>query len=268
MYEPLWVGILLPSSVYMPWCFKRSPLLVELRRDLREVLSEGEKDGGDILQKLLKLPGLVASTLQHMACRVLHVPGRTTLLPDDSHIGRVGQPWHKEEERHKRLSQGVDKSHMCIPFQCKVCWMRNLEGRDPLPERDDVYKAYIKRENLDAMLGKLPLTIANHVRETRAVIKNAELINKTPLYYPRRPYPLGNSVGMGLAVDMELKSLVARGCIREHVQFFTLRHLRTTHTKAGNLLLSEWWRVPHLPKAWVVSGQRHVHLNLSGFMPS
>jgi hypothetical protein len=109
--------------------------------------------------------------------------------------------------------------------------MRNLEGRDPLPERDDVSKACIKRANLDAMLGKLPLTIANHMRETRAVIKNAELINKTPSYYPRGPSPLGNLVRMGLAVDMELKSLVARGRIREHVQFSTLRCLRATHTK-------------------------------------
>jgi hypothetical protein len=109
--------------------------------------------------------------------------------------------------------------------------MRNLEGRDPLPERDDVYKACIKQANLDAMLGKLPLTIANHVRETRAVIKNAELMNKTLLYYLRGPFLLGDLVGMGLLVDMELKSLVARGRIREHVQFSMLRCLRATHTK-------------------------------------
>jgi hypothetical protein len=34
-----------------------------------------------------KLPGVVASMPEHMACRVLHVPGRTTLLPDDSQRG-------------------------------------------------------------------------------------------------------------------------------------------------------------------------------------
>ena len=48
--------------------------------------------------------------------------------------------------------------------------------------------------------------------------KCAELINKTPSYYPCGPFPLADIVGMGLAVDMELKSLVARGRIREHVQ--------------------------------------------------
>jgi hypothetical protein len=58
--------------------------------------------------------------------------------------------------------------------------MRNLEGRDPIMGSDDVFKACIKRANLDAILGKSPLTIANNVRKTRPVIKNAELINKTP----------------------------------------------------------------------------------------
>jgi hypothetical protein len=62
--------------------------------------------------------------------------------------------------------------------------MRNLEGRDPVVGKADVYKACIKRMNLNAMLGKSPLIIANHVRESRAVIRNAELINKTP-HFPR-----------------------------------------------------------------------------------
>jgi hypothetical protein len=38
-------------------------------------------------------------------------------------------------------------------------------------------------------------------------------------------------VGLGLAVDMELKSLVARGQIQEHIQFSTLHQLQATHTK-------------------------------------
>ena len=81
------------------------------------------------------------------------------------------------------------------------------------------------------MLGKSTPTITNHVRETRTVIKNAAMINKTPSYYTQEPFPLGDPVGMGLAVDMELKSLMAKGRIRNHVQFSTLRKLRGTHTK-------------------------------------
>ncbi len=97
---------------------------------------------------------------------------------------KLGNPWHKEEERRRRLSQRVDGSHMCILFQCKVFWIINLEERDPIAGKDNVYRACIKRANLDAMLGKSPLTIANHVRKSKAVVKNAGLINKTQSFYP------------------------------------------------------------------------------------
>ncbi len=56
--------------------------------------------------------------------------------------------------------------------------MRNLEERDPVCVDNDVYMAFIKRENLDAMLGKSPLMIRNHARESWTVVKSASLINK------------------------------------------------------------------------------------------
>ena len=84
-----------------------------------------------------------------------------------------------------------------------------------MPGLDDAYLACIKRSNLDAMLGKSALTIENHARETRAAVVNARLINKTPSYHPRGPFPLTDCVGMGLAVDMQVKSLVAKGRIKE-----------------------------------------------------
>ncbi len=58
----------------------------------------------------------------------------------------MGNPWHREEERQRRLGQGVDGAHMCTPFQCEVCWFRNLEGKEVQPGRDDVYKEFMKLE--------------------------------------------------------------------------------------------------------------------------
>jgi hypothetical protein len=144
----------------------------------------------------------------------------------------AGNPWHKEDERQKQMLTAVKGAHLCIPFQCEVCWFRNLEGRDPRGGgSDDVYLACIRRANLDAMLGKSPLTIRAHRRETIGVLENSRLIGKTPAYHPRGPFPLGDPVGMSLAVDMLLKSLVAKGRIANHVQFATLRKLRATYTK-------------------------------------
>ncbi len=92
MYESLWVGILLPFSIHRLWSFKRAPLLVEMGKDLREMLAEGKGDGGDILRKLLKLPKTVARLSEHMACGMLHVPGRPDKVPDSSNRGRAGKP--------------------------------------------------------------------------------------------------------------------------------------------------------------------------------
>jgi hypothetical protein len=111
-----------------------------------------------------------------------------------------------------------------------MCWLRNLEGRDPTT-KDECYLACIKRANLDAMAGKSPPTIIALLCKTSTVINNAALVNKTPSYHPRGPFPLSDPVRMGLAVDMLVKSLVSKGCIKRHVQFSTIRRLRVTHTK-------------------------------------
>ncbi len=87
MFEPLWVGIVLPFTHHRPWCFKRAPLLVEMVRDLRGLLESSEADARDLLCKLLKLPGRVAPLSQHLACGVLHVPWGTSNLSDGNHQG-------------------------------------------------------------------------------------------------------------------------------------------------------------------------------------
>jgi hypothetical protein len=74
MFEPLWVGIVLPFAHCRPWSLKRAPLLVEMERDLRRVFETGEGDAGNILRKLLHLPRRLAPLSQRVACGVLHLP--------------------------------------------------------------------------------------------------------------------------------------------------------------------------------------------------
>jgi hypothetical protein len=75
MFEPLWVGILLPFVKHRPWRLKRAPLLLEIGRELRGVLETGEGDAGAILRKLTLLPKRVDALPFHLACGVLHMPG-------------------------------------------------------------------------------------------------------------------------------------------------------------------------------------------------
>ncbi len=55
------------------------------------MLETGEGDAGDILQKLLKLPGRMGSLSQRVACGVLHVPRDPPYIPNIRDKGRDGK---------------------------------------------------------------------------------------------------------------------------------------------------------------------------------
>ena len=74
MFEPLWVGVLLPYHRYQPWALKGTPLLLELGSQLRQVLSAGQVDGRDILRKLWRIPGRLAPLPERVARGVLRMP--------------------------------------------------------------------------------------------------------------------------------------------------------------------------------------------------
>ena len=85
-------------------------------------------------------------------------------------LDEAGNLWHKSKQRRDHLNQGVDGAHICVAFQCEICWMRNLEGREITPE-DDFYVSLICRANLDAMTGMSKLTIATHRRTVAAKVE-------------------------------------------------------------------------------------------------
>jgi hypothetical protein len=94
-----------------------------------------------------------------------------------------------------------------------------------MPGRDDIYLTCIGHANIDAMLGKSPLTIGAHRRQSLNAIDMALTFGKLPAYHPRGPFPMDDPVGMILAVDTLLKSLIAKGRLVDHVQFTTLQKL-------------------------------------------
>ena len=146
----------------------------------------------------------------------------------------MGNPWHKQGEREDRLNHGVGGAHLLIPFQCEVCHMRNLEGRDFLPGNcDEAYRMSIRRANLDAMAGRAVGTIQSHVREAKLAITNSQRIGKTPRLPERGPHPLEDTFGMSTAVDMMQRSITSKGRNEKYIQFDTLRK--------GRSLISVMW---------------------------
>jgi hypothetical protein len=79
MFEPLWVGIILPFTHHRPWCLKRAPLLVEMGVELRRLLPESEASAGTLLRKLCNLPKRLSSVPKRVACGMLHMPGSGSL---------------------------------------------------------------------------------------------------------------------------------------------------------------------------------------------
>eukprot|EP00804_Cyclotella_cryptica_P022763 CCRYP_004986-RA/>CCRYP_004986-RA protein AED:0.37 eAED:0.37 QI:0/0/0/1/0/0/2/0/452 len=93
MFEPLFIGVILPFIPHRPWSLKRAPLMVELGRQLRQVCKE--------------------------------------VLKDDDSV-----EWEGQAARDARLNTGLPGAHVVFPIQCEVCWIRNLEGRNPDPIGD------------------------------------------------------------------------------------------------------------------------------------
>jgi hypothetical protein len=231
MYEPLFVGLILPYVPFRPWCLKRSPFVVGMGRKLREVCKEGDFLAGHLLRKLLKLPRRVARLspqgwhAECYTCQGNKIFPLAVLYDDD------GQLWEGQEQRSSRLNAAVPGAHAVIPFQCEICWIRNLEGRNVNRTEDRRYLACIRRANLDAINSRAKSTIKAHVSFMRRVVTNAALVNRTPFFAPRGPFPLADTCGMGWAVDLLLNSMFAKGRITATIQFGTFRKGRGTFSK-------------------------------------
>ena len=110
--------------------------------------------------------------------------------------------------------------------------MLNLEGRRPVSGLDDAYVMYVRRANLDAMGGRSVATIGAHASAIKRNVQNCMLIRKTPTIPARGPMPIGDGVGMGVAVDMLIHSMTAKPRLRgqKFIQFDTVRKVRSTYS--------------------------------------
>jgi hypothetical protein len=86
MHEPLFIRISFLLLHRNPWSLRRTPLLVELERQLRQVLRAGEEDGGHILRKLLRTSRQLASVPEDVARRMLRMSGAGE-VPDQENSG-------------------------------------------------------------------------------------------------------------------------------------------------------------------------------------
>jgi len=142
-----------------------------------------------------------------------------------------GEVWIKAGDED-RFNVGHDGAHLFLPFQCDICWFRNLKGRDPEKDkdRDKLLLITIRRVNLLGMWGSEPTTTNGHRLNIIKGVKLLRLVGLSPNYPPLGPFPLGDTLGYGLAIEMMLRSLSVGKQITGHVGFDTVRKQRSAYT--------------------------------------
>ena len=115
------------------------------------------------------------------------------------------------------------------PFQCDICWFRNILNRFPSPTsyQDTKLLAYIRRVNLDLIWSRSEGT--SYKAAYKKALKVDLELGLTPRHYVKGPWPLEDSVGFQIAIEIVGASLLDGRNVKDHQQFETIRRIRTMH---------------------------------------
>ena len=141
-----------------------------------------------------------------------------------------GSEWKKEKEEDRFLC--ARKGDMLsAPFQCDWCWFVNLQGREVNLESpaDKLLMAYIRRVNLDVMWSREGSTVASTLSQC---CKGRDLsleLGLTPVELPLGPWPVGDSLGFQVAIELLRASQRKGRNDKDYVQFDSIRKLRSAY---------------------------------------
>ena len=131
-----------------------------------------------------------------------------------------------EEDRGRHIV-ARNGDHLLIPFQCEICHYRNLKGMDPTGTKDDgILLRTIRRANLDAFWSREPGTVSATRRDSLKLAEIGMRLGLKNILPVMGPFPLEDSLGMGLAVGMLIRSL-DKGRYQSTLQFESVRKMRS-----------------------------------------
>ena len=125
------------------------------------------------------------------------------------------------------------------PFQCDLCWFRNLKNTDPDPQsmKDNNLLIYIRRANLDMLWSTVPRTVATNKGNIHKGLLMCRDLDIEPPYPALGPFPVTDNVGFTVALQILKASKLPGRYAADHQQVDTIRSLRTAYT---NLYESSW----------------------------
>ena len=134
-----------------------------------------------------------------------------------------------QEEEYFDLTLESNKGR----FQCELCHYRNLKKMDPVGDKEYVtLLRAIRRENLNAFWSREPGTISSTRRDSLKLSKIGLAVGLPSVLSVMDPFPVEDSLGMGLAVCMLARS-PEKGRHQSTLQFESVRKMR--------LEFSNWW---------------------------
>jgi hypothetical protein len=123
---------------------------------------------------------------------------------------------------------------LSCPFQCEFCWFANIhksEANRWYP--DDARKlAYFRQVNLDVMWSREPSTVASTLSTLKKAKKASEDLGLDHVNISVGPWPIADTCGFQIAVEM-LKLSQNRGKNdKTYVQFDSIRKTRSAYANA------------------------------------
>ncbi len=131
----------------------------------------------------------------------------------------------RDEEDDQRFLTARDGDNLLTPFQCDVCHFTNIMGREPLEGLASDLRMIkcIRRANLDAFWSREPGTVKGTLDEAKRGLAIASSLGFAhTLFNPRGPFPVADTMGMGMAIVMLQRSLNPGKYVKGNVQYETV----------------------------------------------
>ena len=120
------------------------------------------------------------------------------------------------------------------PFQCDHCWFANMHQSDANPwfAEDARKMAYIRRVNLDVMWSREPSTVISTYNTLNKARKFSEELGLKPIDVKVGPWPVADTCGFQVAVEMLRHSQRSGRNNANYVQFDSIRKARSAYSNA------------------------------------
>lgn len=202
-----------------------------------------------------KLKGLFCSNFLHARgifppCRSVFCPSCYKADPNVVfHIHKAeddeGVVWRRKKDETRFLVARMG-DHIFTPFQCDLCWFRNLKQRSPnsVSVADTRFLAYIRRASLDALWSRSPDTVSSSLSGIRKIIRLSDSLDFQPSLKPIGPWTVRDDWGFGLAIIILKASQEPGRTNKEYTQFDSIRKIASSfsnHFEASTQAASDTW---------------------------